>query len=155
MYSTSYLKPLLFPLLSGFGLWNWASSVGRRKKHKFALFSFKLCSFAFLVLCFLLAFALFYVQRCKNAQAPPLLSLLVTGLSQISLNWSTQKVMVSLPNVMTITSSRKHIKINTLILLLNVNVSMSVFFKIHVRCLCSMFLFPYLFPITLEGGLVI
>ncbi len=32
------LKTIAFPLLSAIGLWNWASSVGGRKKHEFALF---------------------------------------------------------------------------------------------------------------------
>jgi hypothetical protein len=51
------------PLPHIFGLWNWASSVGGRKKHEFMLFSFVLS-----------AFAVFYaLEREKSAVCPPLI----------------------------------------------------------------------------------
>ncbi len=49
-YFISYSWPLLFPLPSGFGLWNRVSNVGGRKMREFSLFSFTLGAFAFFAL---------------------------------------------------------------------------------------------------------
>jgi hypothetical protein len=53
MYCTSYSKPLFFPLPSIFGLCNWDSSVGGRKKHDLS------------PLALWLFFALFFASRSQ------------------------------------------------------------------------------------------
>ncbi len=59
------LKTPCFSPPSIFGPWNWASSVGGRKKREFTLFSFALSAFAFFLWrSALLLFALFFSRFC-------------------------------------------------------------------------------------------
>ncbi len=61
-----YSRPLLFPLTSGFGLWNRVSNVVRQRdeKRKYNLLLFRARRFRFFALVFLRAPTLIFASRC-------------------------------------------------------------------------------------------